>query len=181
MHTVTGVDRPLRATILGAWRTNNRLTVFLVERLTPSLWVAALPGAPRRTIRMVAGHVHNARCRWVKALGAEFGIAVPRSVDRRKVGRPELVRALARSNRAMLRLLDLGCDRGGTIPTASTYVWRNLPLDVGHVLAYFVAHEAHHRGQIVLAARALGERLPAAITDGLWQWTKRAQEASSDE
>ena len=60
---------------------------------------------------------------------------------------------------------------------ASTYIWRNLPLDVGHVLAYFVAHEAHHRGQIVLTARATGQRLPLEITNGLRRWTKRAAEA----
>ena len=66
---------------------------------------------------------------------------------------------------------------GGKIPTPSSYIWRNLPLDVGHVLAYFVAHEAHHRGQIVLAARELGYRLPLDVTNGLWQWTTRAREA----
>jgi uncharacterized damage-inducible protein DinB len=166
----------LRPTILDAWRTNNRLTIFLVERLPPRVWPAPIPGAPRRTIRMIAGHLHNARCRWVKTLGGDFGLPVPRSVDRRLIGRSELVRALGQSSRAMLRLLAFGCDQGGTIPAAKSYVWRNLPLDVGHVLAYFVAHEAHHRGQIVLAARAMGERLPAAVTDGLWQWTTRSAE-----
>jgi uncharacterized damage-inducible protein DinB len=170
----------LRDTIFDTWRTNNRLTVFLVEHLSPGLWVAAVPGAPRRTIRMIAGHMHNARCRWIKTLGQEWGIPVPRSVDRRRVGRRELVQALHRSSRGILRLLTLGCEQGGTIPTASTYSWRNLPLDVGHVLGYFVAHEAHHRGQIVLVARALGDRLPAAVTDGLWQWTQRAAEAKAE-
>jgi uncharacterized damage-inducible protein DinB len=170
----------LRDTILNTWRTSNRVTVFLVEQLPPELWAATIPGAPRRTIRMIAGHLHNARCMWIKTLGQEQGVPVPRSVDRRRVGRKELVPALQRSSRGILRLLTLGCERGGRIPMVSTYIWRNLPLDVGHVLGYFVAHEAHHRGQIVVVARALGYRLPVTITGGLWQWTKRAAEARSE-
>ncbi|HEY7635577.1 MAG TPA: DinB family protein [Gemmatimonadales bacterium] len=169
----------LRDTILNTWKTSNRVTVFLVEHLPPEVWTSAIPGAPRRTVRMITGHLHNARCMWIKTLGQELGIAVPRSVDRRKVGRKELIPALERSSRGILRLLQLGCDRGGSIPIASTYIWRNLPLDVGHVLGYLVAHEAHHRGQIVVVARALGYRLPSAVTAGLWQWTKRAAEAQS--
>lgn len=167
----------LRDTICNTWRTSNRLTVFLVEHLPPGLWTASVPGAPRRTIRMIAAHLHNARCRWIKTLGQESGIPVPQSVDRHRVGRRELVLALDRSSGGLLRLLTLGCERGGAIPPTSSYAWRNLPLDVGHVLGYFVAHEAHHRGQIVLTARALGDRLPAAVTNGLWQWTRRAAEA----
>jgi len=40
-----------------------------------------------------------------------------------------------------------------------------------------VAHEGHHRGQIVLLARQTGHRLPGEITAGLWQWSQRAKEA----
>lgn len=167
----------LRETILDTWRTSNRVTVFLVEHLPPELWGSAVPGAPRRTVRMIAGHLHNARRMWIKTLGQELGVPVPGSVDRRRVGPKALVPALERSSRGILRLLALGYDRGGSLPMVSTYIWRNLPLDVGHVLAYFVAHEAHHRGQIVLVARQLGYRLPPAVTTGLWQWTKRSAEA----
>jgi uncharacterized damage-inducible protein DinB len=170
----------LRDTILDTWRTSNRLTVYLVERLPPELWPCAIPGAPRRTIRMIAGHLHNSRCMWIKTLGRELGIPVPAGVDRHRVGRKELVPALGRSSRGILRLLTLGCEQGGAIPAASTYIWRNLPLDVGHVLGYFVAHEAHHRGQIVLVARALGYRLPLSVTAGLWQWTTRSAEAKRE-
>jgi hypothetical protein len=110
-------------------------------------------------------------------VGKEHGIPVPDSVDRRRVSRKELMVALKRSNAGIHNLLRLGCDSGGSIPIPSTYVWRNLPLDVAHVLAYFVAHEGHHRGQIVLLARQLGHRLPVSTTSGLWQWTRRAREA----
>jgi len=109
---------------------------------------------------------------WIKTLGKEHGIEVPKPVDRRRVGPKQLVPALNRSSRGMISLLKLGCDHGGAIPPSSSYVWRNLPLDVGHVLAYFVAHEGHHRGQIVMLARQLGCRLPAEVTAGLWQWTR---------
>ena len=166
----------LRETILDAWRTNNRVTVFLIEQLPEELLDAMIPGAPRRTIRMVAGHIHNARCMWIKTLGKEHGIAVPRSVDRHKVKPKDLVPALERSSKGILSLLQLGCDRGGTIPGSSAYVWRNLPLDVGHVLGYFIAHEGHHRGQIVMVARQLGCRLPVEVTGGLWHWSKRSRE-----
>jgi uncharacterized damage-inducible protein DinB len=168
-----------RDLLLAAWRTNNRVTIFLVENLAKELWEAKVPGAPRRTVRMLAGHMHNARCMWIKTLGKDFGIVVPRAVNRHQVGRKELILALERSSRGIVSLLTLGCDRGGTIPVSSSYTWRNLPLDVGHVLTYFVAHEGHHRGQIVMLARQLGYRLPVAVTGGLWQWSKRAKEARS--
>src|ERR1700686_3523183 len=94
----------LQNTILAAWRTNNRVTVFLVEHLPSPLWGASVPGAPRRTIRMIAGHIHNARCMWIKMVGKEHGPPVPESVDRRRVSRKELVSALKRSSLGINRL-----------------------------------------------------------------------------
>ena len=74
---------------------------------------------------------------------------------------------------ASLRLIRLGVARGGVVPRAA---WQNFPTDLPHFLSYFVAHEAHHRGQLVMLARQLGHRLPANVTAGLWQWNKRARE-----
>jgi uncharacterized damage-inducible protein DinB len=159
----------LRASMLAAWRTNNRVTMTLVEQLPLALWDVQIPSA-QRTIRALAAHLHNSRCAWVKTLGREHGIKAPVSVDHRRATPRQVVAALKRSSAGIEALLELGFASDGQLPPSKGYVWRNLSLDVGHVLTYFVAHEGHHRGQIVMVARQTGHRLPAATTAGLWQW-----------
>jgi uncharacterized damage-inducible protein DinB len=159
--------------LIDAWRTNNRVTTYLIENLPAELWSMTIPGSPRRTVRALAAHIHNTRCSWIKMIGGGHGIAVPKTVDARTVRPSELKRALDRSSKSMIALIRLGVARGGAVPPAA---WQNFPTDLIHFLNYFVAHEAHHRGQLCMIARQLGHRLPAEITGGLWQWKKRAKE-----
>ena len=162
------------AALIAAWRTSNRVTTYLVENLPAALWSETVPGSPRQTVRSIAAHLHNARCSWIKSLGAKHGVATPTRVDRRRVRASELARALSRSSAGIVELIQLGAARGGAVPPAT---WQNFPTDLVHFLSYFVAHEAHHRGQLILLARQLGHRLPASVTNGVWQWKKRASEA----
>lgn len=106
-------------------------------------------------------------------IGARHGVVVPKTVNARVVRPPELVRAFARSSKGMIALIELGVARGGAIPPAA---WQNFPTDLVHFVSYFVAHEAHHRGQLSMLARQLGYRLPTEVTSGLWQWKKRSRE-----
>jgi len=160
----------LEELILPAWQTNARVTRLLLANLPARFWDQPVPGAPRRTPRMIAGHIHNSRCMWIRTLGKPLGIRVPKPVDRRLVSKADLVRALRHSTAAIEDLLRLGCAQGGQIPATAAYTWRNLALDVGHVLTYFVAHEGHHRGQLTLLARQFEVPLPQTVRSGLWQW-----------
>jgi len=159
--------------LIDAWRTNNRVTVYLIENLPPELWSMSVPGSSRRTIRSLAAHIHNTRCMWIKMIAARHGVMVPRPVDARTIKPSNLSRALERSSEGIIDVIRLGAARGGTIPAAA---WQNFPTDLVHFLNYFVAHEAHHRGQLCLLARQLGHRLPTEVTAGLWQWKKRSHE-----
>ncbi len=161
---------PVSESVLDAWRTSSAVTDAFVAGVPTALWTTAVPGAPRRTIGAILVHLHNARVHWIRTLGESLGVSVPARLERTAATPRRLRSALARSSAGIEALLVLGLDRDGRLPASPRYVWRNLPLDVGHVLAYFVAHEAHHRGQVVLAARAIGARLPDDVVHGLWQW-----------
>ena len=40
------------------------------------------------------------------------------------------------------------------------------------MFAYMFAHEAHHRGQILMLAHQLGHPLPDDAAYGIWHWDK---------
>jgi uncharacterized damage-inducible protein DinB len=159
----------VRDSLLSAWRTNNRVTIDLIERLPSELWRTEVPGIPQRTIRAIAAHLHNARCRWIHTLGREHGVVAPPRIDQHKVTMKQTAAALKRSGKAMEALFALASETGA-LPPSKGYVWRNLSLDLAHVVTYFIAHDAHHRGQIVLVARQTGHRLPSAVHGRLWRW-----------
>jgi len=165
--------RPPEAPQIAAWRTSSRATTYLVEHLPAAVWWQPVPGVPRLTVGRIAAHIHNSRCSWIRSLGARHGIKAPRLVDLRRVGRAELIRALSRSSRGIVQLIELGLANGGRVPRAT---WQNFPTDLEHFLSYFAAHEGHHRGQICMVARQLGQRLPRGVTVGIWQWTRRSRE-----
>jgi len=48
--------------------------------------------------------------------------------------------------------------------------------DAAGYLMYYMIHDAHTRGQIVLQARLLGHPIRQATMIGMWHFSKRAKE-----
>jgi len=169
------------AQILDAWRANNRAMEFLVENFPRDAWALPVPGSPRKTIRSVAAHVHNSRCMWFKSLATFPGFRMPARVDPRTVTPAALVKSLKASSRQMLALFQAGVDNGGDFPgVKSRFIWGAMPRNALLFLGYAIAHEGHHRGQILLIARANGHRLSPSFVGGLWQWSARLRECREE-
>ena len=154
----------LIADLLEAWRINDCIDSYLIDHVPEDAWAAKPPGGKGRSIAAILAHIHNVRVMWVKA--AAKGSPLPDKAD--AAGRDEVKGALAESGAAITRILENGLAVGkvsGFAPSAAAF------------LAYMLAHEAHHRGQVVLLARQLGHPVPAKASYGLWEWNSRGRGA----
>lgn len=157
----------LATALVEAWSTHERIHQFLLEHLDPQAWSTPAPIGKGRTIRGAVCHIHNVRLLWLQNHAPEDEL--PERLDRETATLEEARAALAASALAMAGLLRAALADGGRVP--------DFKPDVVNFASYAMAHEAHHRGQICLLARALGKPLPQSVGFGLWEWRKRHGEA----
>ncbi len=165
---------------LDAWMISDRVTALLIAGVPVEVWELPIPGFSRKSIRNIAAHLHNCRCGWMKSLAIGTGIPIPERIDPKDVSIESVVAALGESGPAIAKMIEAGISNGGSFPGVSEkYIFGAMPVDAVLFADYAIAHEAHHRGQIVIAARVLGHPLPKEIIAGLWQWSSRLKEAKA--
>ncbi len=148
--------------LLGAYATNNRINVYLLENLPDEAWIAKPPGGKGRDISSIAGHIHNVRLMWLKASGATD---IPAKLEPGTFTKQQAIAALEASWKALETALRTSLAGEGKI--------KSFKPDVVSFFGYLVAHDAHHRGQITMLARQLGHPISQSAMFGLWEWGTR--------
>lgn len=154
------------ASLLRSYAAGARVNEYLVEHLHDKVWQSRVPAKGGKTIAQQVAHIHNCGLRYLERTAP--GTVVPRELDRHRVTRAAAVRALAAKRRAVLEIVGASLKSDGRVV--------GFPLDAAQYLSYYMAHDAHHRGQIALMSRLLGHPLSTATMSGMWQWPARAQE-----
>ena len=151
--------------LLRAYAAHDRINQYLLENLPAEAWDAK--PAAGRSIPAIVAHMHNVRVMWLKAAKAD---TIPDQLDRHTVTREQALAALEESRDGIMRLL------GSALATTGKV--KNSPPDAAHFLAYQIAHDSHHRGQICMLARELGHKLSRQAEFGMWEFGKRSQEVA---
>jgi uncharacterized damage-inducible protein DinB len=157
------------AALLRAYSASARINQYLVERLHPAVWRAAAPAGPGRRVRTIAAlvaHLHNCGLRYVER--TDPAARVPPELDRARVTPAQAARALGAKRRAVLDVV------GAALADARRIV--GFSGDAATFLVYYLGHDHHHRGQIVMLARQLGHPVSRDTMTGMWQWAARARE-----
>ena len=149
--------------LVAAFAANNRIDEYLIRAVPDAAWHAAPPGGKGRTIASLAAHIHNVRLMWLKSAAKDAPL--PAKLEGESCSKEDAIRALDESWRALETVLRASLSSGCAI--------RGFKPDAASFLAYLLAHDAHHRGQITMLARQLGHPVSQSVGYGLWEWGTR--------
>ena len=147
--------------LVDIWLLNNRVNLKLLDALNDEqLAYTANPRA--RNIAHQIAHLHNVRRMWL-------GVSAPsaaKSLDKLEKGdfsKPTLARALTASAQAMAGCIEEAEKKGKL---------RGYKRGPAAFLAYALAHEAHHRGQVILHLKYAKIPVDRMLGYSLWEWEK---------
>jgi uncharacterized damage-inducible protein DinB len=164
-------ESEVRTALLEIWSANERMNQLILEHLDPRAWRAKPPGGKSRTIAAIFSHVHNIRRKWVR-LSAPH-LKLPAELDRSHLTQKQAKAAFAESaNRCSEMLADALTAKPARVRKFHRDGWAPSWPAGPTMVAYMLAHEAHHRGQVLMLAHQLGFALPERAGSGIWRWEK---------
>jgi uncharacterized damage-inducible protein DinB len=143
------------------WHLNNRVNLLLLDALTDEQLAATI--LPRgRAVTSYFVHIHMARFYWLERRAPALAKTL-KKIPGGTAPRATLRQALIDSGEAMGALF-AEAERTGHIKGGK--------LGPVAFLGYALAHEGHHRGQVLLHLKIAKKPLDRAASYSLWYWTK---------
>lgn len=150
-----GAEFKFTDALIHAFGTNNRINEYLIAAIPPDVWNAQPAGGKGRSIAAIAAHLHNVRLMWLKSVG---GIELPGKLDPETVKKEEVASARQQSCRALQQVLQASLEADGRV--------KGFKPDVVSFFSYLIAHDGHHRGQMIVLARQLGAPVSQSVISG---------------
>ena len=149
--------------LLDTWQINNRLNLLLMDNITDAGMQKTLSIRGGRTVYQQLVHVHNVRMQWLEICAKDI-FSKYKVIDKEAVfNRKTICKSFEDSAKGIEELLSRSWDDGKV---------KGFKNGVMPMLGYFISHESHHRGNILLTLKQCGEKIPDAVKWGLWEWGK---------
>jgi uncharacterized damage-inducible protein DinB len=152
---------PLAREVLATWKRHQQILLFLLQRV-PEKHLAAVPvGSKGRDVARQFAHLNRNRLGWLHFHVTGARPELPNSTKGERPKKKELAAALRASGKSIEELLAKALRK-----EARVRLFGKSPV---RWMGYLIAHESHHRGQILLALRQSGLVLDEKVTvQGLW-------------
>lgn len=150
--------------LLETWRTNNRVNFFLIDRISDEGMKCTLSKRGGRNVVRQFAHLHNVRVWHLENRARDLAVGLYKFETHEEPDKDRLKECLSASATAIEAFLER-CVTG-------TGKRRCFKKGVIAALGYFIAHESHHRGSILLTLKECGHKLDQETQYAIWNWDK---------
>jgi uncharacterized damage-inducible protein DinB len=148
--------------LLEAWRTNNRINLYLIERISDEGMLCTLSKRGGRDVARQFAHLHNVRVWHLEKRAKDLADGLTTFETKVTPDKVQLTAAIDASSVAIERFLE------GVLTAQPKR--RGFKKGIFTTLAYLVAHESHHRGSILLTLKERGHKLDQDTQYAIWAW-----------
>jgi len=148
--------------LLEAWRTNDRINQLLIDHISDDGMSCTLSKRGGRDVARQFAHIHNNRVWHLENRAKDLAAGLKKFPTKESPSKAELKQALSASCRVMETFL------AGVLSGEPKR--RGFRKGVFTTLGYFVAHESHHRGSILLTLKVCGHGVEKQVRDAIWGW-----------
>jgi len=150
--------------ILQAWRTNQRINLRLLQQISPEGLRDTLSKRGGRSVARQFAHLHNVRLWHLETRAKALAKGAHKFATEDEPDAAELIETLEDSAGRIEDLFTSAAEgvKGVRLPKRGAVQF----------LAYFVAHESHHRGNILLTLKQCGHALPQEERYAIWDWDR---------
>ena len=150
--------------LLETWRTNNRINLFLIERISAAGMKCTLSKRGGRNVARQFAHLHNVRVWHLEARAKDLAQGLDTFETDEEPGKAKLKECLTASA-AGVETFIAQC-------AAGTPKRRPFKKGIVATVGYFIAHDSHHRGSILLTLKQCGHKLDQQTAYAIWDWDK---------
>jgi uncharacterized damage-inducible protein DinB len=163
----------IRDSLLEIYAANDPMNQLILATLDPRAWRAQPPAEKRsgRSIAAIFAHLHNCRLVSLKNSAPHLKCPPPLDPDRCTIKQASAAHKKSAAQ-CLLMLADaLSASPQRRVTKFSRGSWTQTWPAGATMFGYTFAHEAHHRGQVLMLAHQLGYRV-LHDTPGIWHWEK---------
>src|SRR5688572_2858966 len=152
---------PLAREVLATWKRHQQILLFLLQRIPEKQLGAVTLDAKGRDVARAFAHLNRTRLGWLSFHATGERPDLPKSSKGDRPKKKELAAALKESGKRVEELLAKALRK-----EARVRLFGKSPV---RWMGYLVAHESHHRGQILLALKQSGFTFDEKVgVQGLW-------------
>ena len=150
--------------VIEAWRVNHRANTYLIERISDAGMRCTLSQRGGRNVARQFAHLQYVRVFQLKKRAKRLAEGLREFATDEEPSRQVLIASLGESATRVeewFRLAAAGAPgvrvfKRGLVPT----------------LGYLIAHESHHRGNVLLTLKQCGHPLDSATRYAIWDWDR---------